>query len=165
MEAINPGLVEPGDALLVESVDRISRQAIDEGYDLCQQILRAGVHIITMEPERDFGPQVILERAPEESQMNSARRQYGWKKKREQARAGGKALRKTRPAWLEVTADGFREKKAEAAVVRRIFTLCREGMGAFRIVTTLERESVPLAAADDDHVLLQAAQILLQVLS
>jgi DNA invertase Pin-like site-specific DNA recombinase len=112
--------VKAGDVLLVESVDRISRQGIDEGYDLLKRILKAGVHIITLEPERDFGPdavkglckgalelQIILERAHEESLMKSARRKYSWKKLREKARTGSKALWKTCPAWLEVTPGGF----------------------------------------------------------
>src|SRR4051794_2488645 len=35
LEAVRIGRVPAGSFLIVESVDRISRQGIDEGYDLC----------------------------------------------------------------------------------------------------------------------------------
>src|SRR5262249_16325999 len=121
LEAGRVGKGLPGSALIVESVDRISRQGIDEGYDLCKRLLKSGVHIITLWPEREFGPeavkgltkgalelQLILERAHEESEMKSNRRRDGWKQARDRARQGGGPMLKTCPAWLEVTPDGFR---------------------------------------------------------
>src|SRR5438067_338266 len=48
LDAVARGTVLPGSILLVESVDRISRQGIDDGYDLCKRILKAGVHIVTL---------------------------------------------------------------------------------------------------------------------
>src|SRR5262249_52227692 len=71
---------QEGSALIVESVDRISRQGIDEGYDLCKRILKAGIRLVTLTPEREYGAeavkkltagalelQLILEQAAEES--------------------------------------------------------------------------------------------------
>src|SRR5690348_4315741 len=52
LDAIKTGRVEPGSALIVEGIDRISRQGIDEGYDLIKSILKAGVRIVTLSPER-----------------------------------------------------------------------------------------------------------------
>ena len=54
LDAIKSGKVVPSSVLLVESFDRISRQGIDEGYDLIKSILKAGVHIVTLSPERKF---------------------------------------------------------------------------------------------------------------
>src|SRR5262245_49706207 len=56
LEAVRIGRVPAGSVLIVESVDRISRQGIDEGYDLCKKILKSGVYIVTLEPEREYGP-------------------------------------------------------------------------------------------------------------
>ena len=77
--------------LLVESFDRISRQGIDEGYDLIKGILKAGVRIVTLSPEREFDAsatkslskgvleiRLILERAAEESERKSDRVGAAW---------------------------------------------------------------------------------------
>ena len=50
LDAVQEGRVVPGSVLLVESFDRISRQGIDEGYDLIKSILKAGVKIVTLSP-------------------------------------------------------------------------------------------------------------------
>ena len=42
LDAVKGGDVAPGDVLVVESFDRISRQGIDEGYDLIKGIPRQG---------------------------------------------------------------------------------------------------------------------------
>jgi DNA invertase Pin-like site-specific DNA recombinase len=54
LDAIKAGKVAPGSALIVESIDRISRQGIDEGYDLIKGILKANVLLVTLSPEREF---------------------------------------------------------------------------------------------------------------
>jgi DNA invertase Pin-like site-specific DNA recombinase len=51
---VKNGTVPAGSVLVVESFDRISRQGIDEGYDLIKSILKAGVRIVTLAPEREF---------------------------------------------------------------------------------------------------------------
>src|SRR5262249_19140625 len=48
LKFIELGRVKPGDVLVVESVDRISREGIDSGYDLCKRILKSGVKLVTL---------------------------------------------------------------------------------------------------------------------
>lgn len=156
LEAVRTAKVPVGSVLIVESVDRISRQGIDEGYDLCKRILKSGIHIVTLQPEREFGPdavkaltkgalelQIVLERAHEESEMKSSRRKDGWKQARDKARAGGGPMMKTCPAWLEVTESRFRVREKAAKTVRRIFAMARGGLGVHRITERLNVESVP----------------------
>src|SRR5947209_4027890 len=52
LAAIKQGKVHPGDVLLVESLDRLSRQDVDTGWEIFRGILKAGVEIQTREPER-----------------------------------------------------------------------------------------------------------------
>lgn len=165
LDAIKAGTVRPGSALIVESVDRISRQGIDEGYDLCKGILKNGVHLVTLQPEREFGPeavkslskgalelQLILERAAEESEMKSHRRKSGWKLARDKARAGGGPMSKQCPAWLEVTDDGFRVKDKAAAAIRRIYAMAIDGLGVHRIADKLTETKVPPIGTGDRWV-------------
>jgi DNA invertase Pin-like site-specific DNA recombinase len=56
LRAIREGAVKPGSALVVESLDRISRQGIDEGYDLIKGILKSDVRIVTLTPRAGVRP-------------------------------------------------------------------------------------------------------------
>jgi DNA invertase Pin-like site-specific DNA recombinase len=154
LEACRSGRVPRGSVLIVESLDRLSRDQIRPALQLFMAIQDFGVTIVTQQPEREYPPDdtdalslieplIVFARAHEESEMKSHRRRDGWRQARDRARVGGGPMLKTCPAWLEVTPDGFRVKEAEAEVVRRIFAWCREGMGIQRITMKLTQEKVP----------------------
>ena len=155
LDAVKRGAVAPGSALIVESVDRISRQGIDEGYDLCKRILKAGIHIVTLSPERDFGPdaikslsrgalelQLILERAAEESERKSERVGGAWKEKKRKARENGTVLTHCLPAWVEEKGGKLVLIPDRAAVVKRIFNLASAGYGSKLTASLLISEGV-----------------------
>src|SRR4051812_15809519 len=50
--AVTEGGIKAGSVLIVESFDRITRQGIDEGYDLIKGILKSDIRIVTLSPER-----------------------------------------------------------------------------------------------------------------
>jgi DNA invertase Pin-like site-specific DNA recombinase len=168
LDAVKRGTVPAGSVLLVESVDRISRQGIDEGYDIIKGILKKGVRLVTLSPEREFGPeavksltkgaleiQLILERAAEESERKSERVRAAWHGKRQKARDGQsqpprkKDGRVTRgitdmlPAWVEEHTGGLRLIPERAAVVQHIYQLAAAGYGISRIVKKLAADGVP----------------------
>jgi DNA invertase Pin-like site-specific DNA recombinase len=155
LNAIDRGTVRRGSALIVESIDRISRQGIDEGYDLCKKILKAGVLLVTLSPEREFGAeavkslskgaleiQLILERAAEESERKSERLQASWVKKRREAWGGG-VMTHSLPAWVEERGGRLELIPAKAATVKHIFDLAIAGYGAAGIVKKLTQTGVP----------------------
>ncbi|EGJ88532.1 hypothetical protein SF434370_1370 [Shigella flexneri 4343-70] len=55
LTAIEKGLVKAGDTLLIESLDRLSRQDIDIASELLRRILRAGVDVVTLKWHTEFG--------------------------------------------------------------------------------------------------------------
>jgi DNA invertase Pin-like site-specific DNA recombinase len=59
VQAVELGTVPAGSVLIVESLDRISRQGIDEGYNLCKWIIKKGILLGTLQPEREFGPEAL----------------------------------------------------------------------------------------------------------
>jgi DNA invertase Pin-like site-specific DNA recombinase len=154
LEACRVGRVPRGSYLIVESLDRLSRDQIRPALQLFLGLQDFGITIVTLQPEREYPPEatdalalieplIVFARAHEESQMKSHRRKDGWKQARDRARRDGKPMMKTCPAWLEVTPEGFRMKEEAAAIVRLIFALCREGYGIERIVSKLKRDGVP----------------------
>jgi DNA invertase Pin-like site-specific DNA recombinase len=154
LEACRIGRVPRGAYLIVESLDRLSRDEIRPALQLFLALQDFGVTIVTLQPEREYPPDatdalalieplIIFARAHEESAMKSHRRKEGWRQARDRARQGGGPMLKTCPAWLEVTEDGFQVKEEAAAVVRRIYAMARDGLGVHRITERLAEEKVP----------------------
>jgi DNA invertase Pin-like site-specific DNA recombinase len=154
LQAVKRGAVTPGSVLIVESIDRISRQGIDEGYDHIKGILKAGVRLVTLSPEREFDReavkslsrgaleiQLILERAAEESERKSDRQRAAWEAKRRQLRNGDRRFTRHVPAWIEYRDDGQHVLIPErAAAVRRMFELAAAGYTLNDIVRKLPQE-------------------------
>lgn len=153
LEKIRAGSVARGSVLLVESLDRLSREELDEAYDLFRGILKAGIDIVTRVPERRYTkeslreligilePMLIMSRANEESAVKSRRIADQWKKRRELARE--KPMNAVGPAWLRL--DGGRWQKIDdrVKVVRRIFRLAIDGNGLHAICKTLNQDNIP----------------------
>jgi DNA invertase Pin-like site-specific DNA recombinase len=155
LDKIGAGAVKPGDLLIVESVDRISRQGIDEGYDLCKRILKAGVHIVTLSPERNYGPDavkglargalellLILERAHEESATKSNRNNAAWETARRRAREGVVTARRL-PGWIEKRDGKLCLIPERARTLRLIYELAASGYGMTHITQELTKRGAP----------------------
>jgi DNA invertase Pin-like site-specific DNA recombinase len=155
VEAVRTGHVPRGSVLLLESLDRLSRDQIGEALNLFMSLLRQGVEIVTFVPERRYTresvsdlpgllePLVVFSRANEESKMKSHRAREKWDARR--ALASQRPLTRTAPAWLALSPDRKRWEPIPERVqaVRRIFQLAREGNGSQRIAADLNRAGVP----------------------
>jgi DNA invertase Pin-like site-specific DNA recombinase len=149
-EAVRSGRVAPGSILIVESLDRLSRDAVDEAYDLFRGIIRAGITIATRTPERVYNqeacggdmlallePLFIMSRAAEESETKSVRLRAVWGRKKERAASEGKPHTAMSPAWIKLTPDGYCLIPDRAKTVRAICQMARDGLGIPRILQTL----------------------------
>jgi len=130
--AIKEGKVSQGSFLLVESLDRLSRQQVLPSLSLFLEIINAGVNIVTLTDNKDYRREkvdvhdliislTIMSRAHEESRTKSQRVGAAWANKR--ANAGAKPLTKLCPAWLKLRNDrsGYEVVPERAATVRAIF--------------------------------------------
>jgi DNA invertase Pin-like site-specific DNA recombinase len=154
LEACRTGRVPRESVLIVESLDRLSRDQIRPALQLFLALQDYGITIVTLQPEREYLPDatdaltlieplIVFARAHEESLIKSHRRRDGWKQARDKARQGGGPIVKTCPSWLEVTADGFQVKEDAAAIVRQIYGMACDGLGVHRITARLTRDKVP----------------------
>ncbi len=153
LTAIETGRVVSGDYLIVESLDRISREGLYLGQQVIGNILASGVTIVTLNPEREFTSKgqndigqsfeiaMVLYRAWEESESKSNRVGDAWRRKREKASTEILTIRC--PSWLSPNEDkkGFTAIKEKTKVVKYIFNLA-ESMGAKAIATTLDNEGI-----------------------
>lgn len=153
LEAVETGRIPTGSYLLVESLDRLSRERITAAMQLFLRITENGVNIVTLSDgqvyragQTDF-PQLvysmaIMSRANEESRTKSMRISAAWKNKRDNA--GKKKLTSMAPKWLRLSDDQLRFELIEdrVEVVRRIYRLAMDGNGVYAITNILNREGV-----------------------
>ncbi|HYI82387.1 MAG TPA: recombinase family protein, partial [Acetobacteraceae bacterium] len=157
LAAVNAGLVPPGSYLLVESLDRISRQFARKALRTLEDIVEQGVTVVTLNDGRahtadilDNDPTALLLalltfiRANEESATKARRLRAAWQGKRLKAAAGIGMTAKC-PAWLRLDPDTRRYEPLpeHAEVVRRIFALASQGVGLHGVAATLNRDGVP----------------------
>jgi DNA invertase Pin-like site-specific DNA recombinase len=140
--AIQEGVIRPGSAIILESLDRLSRQNLDAAIELARDILKTGVDIVTTNPPRKYTRAsldsnyermemgMIFERAHEESSIKSYRIAEKWATRRETARVTGKGWGKLCPWWLKKVDAGYEVIEERAAVIRQIFEWKAAGYGA-----------------------------------
>jgi uncharacterized protein YdcH (DUF465 family) len=156
LKAIEAGTVKPGAVLIIENLDRLSRQQVSTALRLFLSILDAGVEIATLSDGQrytktsiDDGPTQILisilsmSRAHEESALKARRVSEAWHRKRENAAAGA-PMTAMGPAWLSLTADRKKwlSRDGREHIVRRIFSEATAGIGAMTIARRLTQEGI-----------------------
>jgi DNA invertase Pin-like site-specific DNA recombinase len=156
LEMVEDGRIARGSYLIVESLDRISREAVMDAATRLFALIRAGIIVVTLSDgqeysdERlrtDFAPLifslVVMARAHEESRIKSQRVGEAWKQKKEKARKEGKPLTPRCPEWLEVRDGAFVERPERVSLIRRVFRETIDGFGRRDIVRRLNAEGIP----------------------
>ncbi len=164
VEAVTLGKVPAGSVLIVESLDRISRDEIGEALSLFISILNRGVQIATITPDRLYTKQSIndvagileaiiyMARAHEESAIKSQRLKKAWEAKRNGVAA--KKLTALCPAWLRLNAERTKWELIphKVATVKRVFQLAIDGYGVNSIARKFNDEAVqPISRASCWH--------------
>jgi DNA invertase Pin-like site-specific DNA recombinase len=155
LDAVKSDRVPGGSVLIVENLDRLTRDEIGEALSLFISILKSGVHIVTLRPEVEYTRKsineigVILQAVlqlflgHEESAKKSERLTEVWDAKR--ATLGKRKLTGKCPFWLRLSEEGSRFVIDEdrAAVVRRMFALAKAGQGSAAIAKQLNHDGIP----------------------
>jgi DNA invertase Pin-like site-specific DNA recombinase len=147
-----------GSVLILENLDRMSRQDPEDALMLFLGIIKKGIGILTltdnklytkqtMKQDRMmlFGTLMSMTRANEESSLKGERVAASWARKRLAAREKSLPLTDRIPGWLLCTRDAtgwrtFTVDKDKAGIVRRIFAETEQGLGRRAIVKNLNRD-------------------------
>lgn len=142
LTAIDEGHVEQGSLLIVESLDRLSRQDPMSAFTQFSQIISKGITIVTLVDNQVYSPETVKDdvsklflslgsmmRAHDESKTKSVRQVAAWKRKRN----AGELMTARAPAWLEVIDGEFHVKQGAAETIQTIFDLCINGMGTYSV--------------------------------
>lgn len=152
LEACRSGQVPRGSTLIVENLDRLSRDQIRPALQLFLGLQEQGITIVTLDPERVYPPEcsdalslieplIIFSRGHEESSIKSMRNRDAWNQRRKLAKEG-KKIRGKCPRWIKQTEKGFSLIPERAKVIELIFRLAIEGHGAMSITNHLRENNI-----------------------
>jgi len=155
IDLVQEGQIDEGSVLILESLDRLSREELTKSLNLFISILSAGIKIVTLADRQEYtaasinniGSLVIslvsMARAHEESQMKSIRARACWKAK--VANAHSKKLSRFCPNWLRYNEEtgNFDLIEERAELIRDIFRKTIAGMGQGRLVRELNEKKTP----------------------
>ncbi|ESZ46239.1 hypothetical protein X731_16220 [Mesorhizobium sp. L2C054A000] len=148
--------IKPGSYLLVESLDRLSRQPPMRTLKLLSRICEGGITVVTLDDNRAYTEEaldkdhvsllvalMVAVRANEESEKKGRRVGEAWANKRRNAAT--KPLSALCPGWLRLSEDkkAFDLIPERAEIVRRVFDMTLAGKGQHAIAEALNREGVP----------------------
>ncbi len=152
------GLYKKGTVLLVEALDRLSRQGNRATQKLVDRILSTGLSMVLLQDNPDkIYTEADLEdelttitiaikagMAKDESEKKSLRHLDNWERKRVKAQSGVVMTRMC-PAWLSVKADrsGFEAVEPHWQTVKRIFRHRVDGLSMALIAKELNSDDTP----------------------
>jgi DNA invertase Pin-like site-specific DNA recombinase len=154
LKMVEAGDVPSGSILLVENIDRLSREDFMQAFETVTQIISKGVSIQTLQPYAEYTRDSIkggmvyqlvgqMQRAYEESARKSVLMRASRQRERELAQKSKRVLTKQGPAWLVMKPDrsGFDVVKGAKETINRIFKLKLKGLGINRIEVLLNAGS------------------------
>jgi len=151
---IKDGTLKPPAVLLIESVDRLSREPLDTATEVIRQILRAQIKIVTIKPEREYTAaslddlasmvelQVYISRAHEESQRKSERCGAAWDQRQKKAMEKQQPLTMMCPAWLRIVNGKYELITEHAKTLRLLAKLSVEGMGVAQLARYANQHNI-----------------------
>ncbi len=156
LDALNKKQISKNSVLLIESLDRLSRDKLSEALAQFMSILNKGVEIVTLADNQVYTKEIINQnvgplfvslgimfRANEESEMKSKRLTAAWDNKRRNA--SNKIISRKCPAWLQYseTSGKFEVIEERVKVVKMIFDMCVNTCGIWAITRHLNQTNTP----------------------
>jgi DNA invertase Pin-like site-specific DNA recombinase len=153
LRLVESGRIPHGSVLIVENIDRLSRENVLDAFNLFSRIICAGITIATATPRDVYDgesvasdlsqlmvPLVYMIRAHDESATKSKRLHAAWSRRRERALAEGVPLTGRCPAWLRVTPAGYEVIPDRVKTLRRLFAMVADGLGLRRATQAIIAE-------------------------
>ena len=160
LDLVKRGRIRRGSYLVVEALDRLSREDIRPALTLLLNLIDSGVRVVQLLPvetvyDENVEPMALmmaimeLSRGHSESQMKSDRVGDAWEEKKRVAAEDRMPITRRAPAWLRVEGGRFVVDEERADAVRRVYRMAVDGHGLSAITTRLNAERVPTIGPAD----------------
>jgi len=149
LNEVRAGKIPAGTALIIENLDRLSRQGIDATTDLLKQLTKHGVdiHVIALNRvlRAGFNNSLVdylligvqADLAFQESKKKSERIGSAWASKKSKL-GNGEIYTRNIPKWLKVENGKIVEVPEVVLMVRRAFQMAANGIGVDNIVRAID---------------------------
>lgn len=151
---VESGDIERGSYLIVESMDRLSRQNAMRAFSELNEIITSGIIVVTIDDHQVYSEETLgnqtmqlfialgaMARAHEESKRKADLLSHTWIGKRERLRTSGTILTSRVPAWL--CADKVKNQIVQiperVEIIKEIFELTNSGYGTYSIAQQLNK--------------------------
>lgn len=154
LELVDKGKVKRGSILLVENLDRITRQNVLDAQELFLGIINRGITIVTLMDRQVYSREEIQKnpwklmislsvmiRANEESEVKSERVSKARQKRRDKA-TNGQAFKVFTPPWCDFVDGQYKVSEQKRIILKRIFQMYLGGKGPQMIASILNKEGV-----------------------
>lgn len=148
LDAITDGRIQKGSYLLIESMDRLSRDKATAAFALLTEIINAGIIVVTLDDKQEYSQATLdqshahlfiaigaMIRSHEESRRKAGLLAETWQEKRRKLVDKGEILTSRIPSWLRVnkSKDKIEVIPDRAKLVREMFELSCSGFGTYSI--------------------------------
>lgn len=151
--------IPAGSYLLLERLDRFSRQKVSAAYKALTRLVESGIRVVVLDPAPheinneniDHLHMVLpiitnLCLAHEQSREKSRRVSHAWKSRREGARKSGLIYTRRTPAWIifDETTQSLKIDEEKANAIRYIFRRTIDGVGQVTLVREMNEKFPPI---------------------
>ncbi len=154
-DMLRSGELPKGTILIVEALDRITRQALPKAINLLMNLATSGLRIVTLSDEKEWNEDVMsdlgafmmsvvtLYRGHQESAFKSQRLKDGFDIRR---RSYDRSAFGSAPGWLsrESKESPWQVDESKAEAVRKVFELAAQGYGSKKIAAVANAEGWPV---------------------
>ncbi len=154
IDAVDNNQIGKGSYLIIESLDRLSREKILKALTLLTDILNRGIKIVTLMDEKEYTEEsinnpmhlmysiMIMSTAHEESAKKSERIGKAWEKKRKDAKDFNKPMTRKLPSWMKIQDGKIIAIPERAEIVKKIYLMVLSGKGKATITKYLNRNEI-----------------------
>lgn len=154
LEMIKKGEVGKGDVLVVEAMDRLTREEIDQAFTLVCDILRAGIVLHTTMNDKFYDNDslnslpdmmmvlVELHLANEHSRKLQKRLKEYWRIRRNEVAEGKVKYTKKTPYWIDSTTKTWTPIQKQVDKITLIFAKYNGGWGMTKITKYLNQNGI-----------------------
>lgn len=173
LQLVESGKVVRGSYLVVESLDRISRETVMDAASRLFDLIRAGIIVVTLSDGQEYSEErlrtdwtpllfslIVMARAHEESRIKSERVGEAWKQKKAAARSEKIPITKRCPEWLRVEGGKFVIDEERALIVYRIFEATIDGFGRRALSRRMNELGIPAFRGKNGWQISSIAKIL-----
>ena len=156
IKKVEDGVVPSGSYLIVENLDRLSRQEVPIALRLFLTLIEYGIVIVTLSDDKIYSDSSIatnptelivsialMMRSHDESATKSMRLKEIWEKKRSCASVDKIAMTRVCPGWLRKAGNHYEVIEGRDEIVQRIFSWAIEGVGTRTIAKRLNSSGEP----------------------